>query len=208
MMTKLESDAGGLPMRRPSWIVIALVAALLCALTRPGGAQLAPLAHERGAAGLGLALRRLPVGARVLYVTAHPDDEHNGVLVRLARGLGVRTALLTETRGDGGQNYIGPELFDALAALRTEELLAVHRYDGVEQYFGRASDFGFSFSVEETFERWGREETLGDVVRVVRSFRPDVILTLPLEAPGGGQHHQAAARLAREAFRVAADPAR
>src|SRR6266446_5956453 len=126
----------------------------------------------------------------------------------LARPLGVRTALLTLTRGDGGQNYIGPELFDALAVLRTEELLAVHRYDGVEQYFGRASDFGFSFSVEETFERWGREETLGDVVRVVRSFRPDVILTLPLEAPGGGQHHQAAARLAREAFRVAADSAR
>ena len=120
----------------------------------------------------------------------------------------MRTALLTLTRGDGGQNYIGPELFDALAVLRTEELLAVHRYDGVEQYFGRASDFGFSFSVEETFERWGREETLGDVVRVVRSFRPDVILTLPLEAPGGGQHHQAAARLAREAFRVAADSAR
>ena len=194
--------------RRRSRILIALVAALLCALAGPGGAQLAPLAHERGAAGLGLALRRLPVGARVLYVTAHPDDEHNGVLVRLARGLGVRTALLTETRGDGGQNYIGPELFDALAVLRTEELLAVHRYDGVEQYFGRASDFGFSFSVEETFERWGREETLGDVVRVMRSFRPDVILTLPLEAPGGGQHHQAAARLAREAFRVAADPAR
>ncbi len=194
--------------RRSSRIVIALVAAILWAVARPAGAQLASLPHERGAAGLGLALRRLPVGARVLYVTAHPDDEHNGVLVRLARGLGVRTALLTVTRGDGGQNYIGPELFDALAVLRTEELLAIHRYDGVEQFFGRASDFGFSFSVEETFEKWGREETLGDVVRVVRSFRPDVILTLPLEAPGGGQHHQATARLAREAFRVAADPAR
>src|SRR6266511_4404966 len=184
---------GLLVRRRPSRIVIVL-AAVFCALAGPAGAQLASLSHERGAAGLGLALRRLPVGARVLYVTAHPDDEHNGVLVRLARGLGVRTALLTVTRGDGGQNYIGPELFDALAVLRTEELLAIHRYDGVEQFFGRASDFGFSFSVEETFEKWGREETLGDVVRVVRSFRPDVILTLPLEAPGGGQHHQASAR--------------
>ena len=92
--------------------------------------------------------------------------------------------------------------------LRTGELMAIHRYDGVEQYFGRAYEFGFSFSVEETFAKWGREETLGDVVRVVRAFRPDVILTLPLEGEGGGQHHQAAGRLAREAFRAAADPAR
>ena len=84
------------------------------------------------------------------------------------------------TRGEGGQNAIGPELFEALGVLRTGELLALHRYDGVEQYFGRAYEFGYSFSVEETFAKWGREETLGDVVRVVRRFRPDVILTLPL----------------------------
>ena len=112
------------------------------------------------------------------------------------------------TRGDGGQNEIGPELFEALGILRTEELAAIHRYDGAEQYFTRAYEFGFSFSVEETFEKWGREEILRDVVRVVRTVRPDVILTLPLEAPGGGQHHQAAGRLAVEAFRAAADPAR
>jgi hypothetical protein len=112
------------------------------------------------------------------------------------------------TRGEGGQNAIGPELFDALGVLRTGELMTVHRYDGAEQYFGRAYEFGFSFSVEETFAKWGREETLGDVVRVVRAFRPDVILTLPLEGEGGGQHHQAVGRLAREAFRAAADPAR
>ena len=122
----------------------------------------------------------------MLYVTAHPDDEHNGVLVRLSRGLGLRTALLTVTRGEGGQNAIGPELFEALGVLRTGELMALHRYDGVEQYFGRAYEFGYSFSVEETFEKWGREETLGDVVRVVRAFRPDVILTLPLEGDGRG----------------------
>src|SRR6185436_16127522 len=108
----------------------------------------------------------------------------------------------------GGQNEIGPELSFALGVLRTEELAAVHRYDGVDQFFGRAWEFGYSFSVEEIFAKWGHEETLGDVVRAVRSFRPDVILTLPLEARGGGQHHQAAARLAREAFRAAADPAR
>ena len=115
-----------------------------------------------------------------------PDDENNAVLVRLSRGEGVRTALLTLTRGEGGQNAVGPELGPALGVLRTEELMEVHRYDGVEQYFGRAYEFGFSFSVEESFQKWGREETLGDVVRVVRAFRPDVIVTLPLEAAGGG----------------------
>jgi LmbE family N-acetylglucosaminyl deacetylase len=178
------------------------------ALQGAGAGAFEPLAFDRGANGLGLALRRLGTTARVLYVTAHPDDEHNGVLVRLARGLGLRTALLTLTRGEGGQNAIGPELFDALGVLRTGELMALHRYDGAEQYFGRAYEFGYSFSVEETLAKWGREETLGDIVRVVRAFRPDVMVVLPLESVGGGQHHQATARLAREAFRVAADPAR
>src|SRR5206468_10372853 len=185
---------------------------VLCALCLvavvPLHAQLTPIPQAQGGAGLGLALRRLGVTGRVLYVTAHPDDEHNGVLVALSRGRGIRTGLLTLTRGDGGQNAIGPELFEALGVLRTEELSALHRYDGVEQYFGRAYEFGFSFSVEETFQKWGHEDTLGDVVRVVRAFRPDVILTLPLEAPGGGQHHQAVGRLAKEAFRAAADPSR
>jgi LmbE family N-acetylglucosaminyl deacetylase len=176
----------------------------------PGAApaQLEPTHLDRGAVGLGLALRRLGTTARVLYVTAHPDDEHNGVLVRLARGRGLRTALFTLTRGEGGQNEVGPELFDALGVLRTEELLAVHRHDGVEQLFGNAYEFGYSYSVEESFARWGKEETLGDVVGAVRAFRPDVILTLGLDAQAGGLHHQAAARLAVLAFRAAADPAR
>jgi LmbE family N-acetylglucosaminyl deacetylase len=189
-----------------SIVAAALAAVTLAAVTarERAAAQLSPLAYDRGATGLGLALRRLTVTARVLYVTAHPDDEHNGVLVRLSRGRGVRTALLTLTRGEGGQNEIGPELFQALGVLRTEELAAVHRYDAAEQYFGRAFEFGYSYSVEETLERWGREATLADVVRVVRSFRPDVILTLPLEASGGGMHHQAASRLAVDAFRAAA----
>jgi LmbE family N-acetylglucosaminyl deacetylase len=174
----------------------------------PLPSALEPLDFDRGASGLGLALRRVGTTARVLYVTAHPDDEHNGILVRLSRGLGLRTALLTVTRGEGGQNAIGPELFDALGVLRTGELLALHRYDGVEQYFGRAYEFGYSFSVEETLAKWGRDETIGDIVRVIRAFRPDVILALPLQGEGGGQHHQAAAQLARAAFREAADPAR
>lgn len=171
-------------------------------------AQLAPIAQDQGASGLGLALRRLPVSFNVLYVTAHPDDENNGVLTLLSRGLGVRTGLLTVTRGDGGQNEIGPELFQAIGILRTEELAGVHRYDAAEQFFTRAYEFGYSFSVEETLQKWGKEEILDDVVRVFRTFRPDVVLTLSLEAPGGGQHHQTTARLAKEAFRVAADPNR
>jgi LmbE family N-acetylglucosaminyl deacetylase len=170
-----------------------------------GEPPLQPLDLDRGASGLALALRRVGVSGRVLFVTAHPDDEHNGVLVRLSRGLGLRTGLLTLTRGEGGQNAIGPELFEALGVLRTGELEAIHRYDGVVQYFGRAYEFGFSFSAEETFAKWGHDESLGDVVRVVRAFRPDVIVTLPLAGEGGGQHHQAAGRLAREAFRAAKD---
>ncbi|HXK09119.1 MAG TPA: PIG-L family deacetylase [Vicinamibacteria bacterium] len=193
----------------PRRVVLAALAGLLAlAPAAPAESALPPLDLDRGASGLALALRKVGVSGRVLYVTAHPDDEMNGVLVRLSRGLGLRTALLTVTRGEGGQNAIGPELFEALGVLRTGELMALHRYDGVEQYFGRAYEFGFSFSVEETFAKWGREETLGDVVRVVRAFRPDVILTLPHEGGGGGQHHQAVGRLAREAFRAAADPAR
>jgi LmbE family N-acetylglucosaminyl deacetylase len=197
----------GSPRRRV--LLIAALAALAGLVSGvPVRGQLAPVVYDQGAIGLGLALRRLGVTARVLYVTAHPDDENNAVLVHLSRGLGVRTGLLTLTRGDGGQNEIGPELFEALGVLRTEELMAVHRYDAAEQYFSRAYEFGYSFSVEETFEKWGKEATLGDVVKVVRAFRPDVMLTLPLEGAGGGQHHQAAGRIAVEAFRAAADPAR
>src|SRR5262249_22271633 len=188
-------------------LIVAVVSAFLCAPSA-ARAQLRPLPQDEGVNGLALALRHLPTSATVLYVTAHPDDENNGVLVLLNRVRGLDTSLLTLTRGDGGQNEIGPELFDALGVLRTEELAAIHRYDAAAQYFSLAYEFGYSFSVEETFEKWGREATLADVVRVVRMVRPDVILTLPLEAPDGGQHHQAAARLAVEAFRDAADPER
>jgi LmbE family N-acetylglucosaminyl deacetylase len=188
----------------PRLLALAVVLSPAVRAERP----LQPPPLDEGSTGLALALRRLGVTGRVLYVTAHPDDEHNGVLVALSRGRGLRTGLFTLTRGEGGQNEIGTELFEALGVLRTEELAAVHRYDAVDQLFGRAWEFGYSFSVDESFAKWGHDETLRDVVRVVRAYRPDVILTLPLEAKGGGQHHQAAARLAREAFRAAADPKR
>ena len=126
----------------------------------------------------------------------------------LSRGRGLRTALLTATRGDGGQNEIGPELFEAIGILRTEELMAMHRYDGVEQYFTRAYEFGYSFSVEETLQKWGEDEILADFVRIIRTVRPDVVAMMSPRGPGGGQHHQTSGRLTLEAFHAAADPAR
>ena len=167
-----------------------------------------PLDTAQGHVALGLALRHLNNTGIFLQATAHPDDENNGLLVMLNRGQGIRTALATATRGNGGQNEIGPEIFEALGVLRTEELDALHRFDGAEQYFTRAVDFGFSFSVEETFERWGRDATISDFVRLIRMVRPDVIVGMSPDGAGGGQHHQASALLSREAFRQAADPAR
>jgi LmbE family N-acetylglucosaminyl deacetylase len=169
-------------------------------------AQLGLIQEEQGVSGLGLALRKLPGIGSVLYITAHPDDENNALLARLSRGEGHRVGLLTLTRGDGGQNEIGSELFEALGVVRSGELMAVHRFDGVEQFFTRAFEFGYSFSVEETFQKWGRKEILGDIVRVIRTFRPLVIITMNPTGTGGGQHHQASALLAAEAFRLAGDP--
>ncbi|MBI1875696.1 MAG: PIG-L family deacetylase [Acidobacteria bacterium] len=166
------------------------------------------LSDNRGLVGLGLALRKLKTVGIFMQTTAHPDDENNALLAMMSRGMGVRTVLVTATRGDGGQNEIGPELFDALAVLRTEELLAAHRLDGAEQYFTRAVDFGFSFGIEETFEKWGRQEILGDFVRWIRTIRPDVVVTLRPDGQSGGQHHQASAVISAQAFREAGDPSK
>jgi LmbE family N-acetylglucosaminyl deacetylase len=155
-----------------------------------------------------MAIRQLGAGASYMEVTAHPDDENNGLLVMLNRGRGLRTSLLTVTRGDGGQNELGPEILEALGILRSAELMAMHRYDGAEQYFTRAYEFGYSFSVEETLEKWGKEEILADIVRIIHTGRPDVVTHLPTTGEGGGQHHQTTGRLAREAFEAAADPER
>jgi len=157
---------------------------------------------------LGVVLRQLNSAGVFMMATAHPDDENNALLALLAKGQGHRAVLVTATRGDGGQNEIGPELSDALAVLRTEELLAAHRLDGAEQFFTRAVDFGYSFSRQETFDRWGEEEILADFVRLIRTVRPDVVAGLSPEGQGGGQHHQASAILAREAYAAAADPTR
>ena len=189
-------------------VAVATAAAWTSGAWQPVAAQITPLHYDQGAIGLGLALRHLPNDGAILMVTAHPDDENNALLVKLNRGLGLRTALLTVTRGDGGQNEIGPELFQGIGILRAEELLLVHKYDGAEQYHTRAFEFGYSFSDEETFQKWGREEILEDVVRVVRKVRPDVIVTMPRRGTEGGQHHEASAQLGHEAFAAAADPKR
>jgi LmbE family N-acetylglucosaminyl deacetylase len=188
-------------------LLIVLVAAGAIGVSRPHAQmRVAPLDDKRGHIALGLVMRHLGNTGIFMMATAHPDDENNALLVMLNRGQGYRTALATATRGNGGQNEIGPEIFEALGVLRTEELAAVHRFDGAEQYFTRAVDFGFSFSVEETFEKWGRDEILGDFVRLIRTVRPDVIAGLSPTGNGGGQHHEASAILAREAFKAAADP--
>ena len=186
-----------------------LVGGLLAAVSLSTDAQMrvAPLDMSQGHVALGLAIRHLGNTGIFMQATAHPDDENNGLLVMLNRGQGYRTVLATATRGNGGQNEIGPEIFEALGVLRTEELAALHRFDGAEQYFTRAVDFGFSFSIEETFQKWGRQEILGDFVRLIRMTRPDVVTGLPPEGAGGGQHHQASAIIAREAVKSAGDPA-
>src|SRR5688572_19110103 len=127
-----------------------------------------------------------PEAMRVLWVAAHPDDEDTNLIAWLARGRNVETAYLSLTRGDGGQNLIGNELGEALGVIRTEELLAARRIDGAHQYFGRAYDFGYSKSSAETFAHWPREELLGDVVKVVRAFRPDIIVAFFAETGGHG----------------------
>jgi LmbE family N-acetylglucosaminyl deacetylase len=170
--------------------------------------QLLPVSQLKGEPALELQLRKLDTVGNFMMTTAHPDDENNAMLAYFAHGKGFRASLVTATHGEGGQNEIGPELFVPLAVLRTEELAAAHRFDGAEQYFTRAIDFGYSFSVEETLEKWGHQEILGDFVRMIRTIRPDVIVGFVFDGDGGGQHHQTSSRLTLEAFRAAADGSR
>jgi len=140
----------------------------------------------------------------VLYVAAHPDDENTQLIAYLARGRNYRTAYLSLTRGDGGQNVLGPELGEELGVIRTYELLAARQTDGGRQFFSRAVDFGFSKDYRETLRIWDRDQVLSDVVRVIRKFRPDVVITrFPTEPGGTHGHHTASAVLALEAFKIA-----
>jgi LmbE family N-acetylglucosaminyl deacetylase len=169
-----------------------------------------PLPQDTGEVGLKLELRKLQTTGRLMMVVAHPDDEDGGLLTREARGKGVQTLLMTLTRGEGGQNKTGGTFSDGLGVLRTLELLASDKYYGVEQRFSRVADFGYSKTAEETFQKWGGHDVpLADLVRVIREFRPDVLVARfsGTENDGHG-HHQASAILTKEAFRAAADPSR
>jgi len=169
-----------------------------------------PLPQDTGVLGLKQELLRLQTTARLMQVVAHPDDEDGGMLTLESRGHGVATLLMTLTHGEGGQNKLGSNLFDELGVLRTLELTASDRYYGVEQRFSHVADFGYSKNPEETFEKWhGHDVALGDIVRVIRTFRPDVLTTRfsGTERDGHG-HHQASAILTKEAFRAAADSKR
>ena len=161
-----------------------------------------------GAAGILHQILKLHTTASVLLIGAHPDDEDSLFMSKVSRGEHARVGYLSLTRGEGGQNAIGPELFEALGVIRTEELLQARTLDGGEQFFGREFDFGFSKTLEEASRMWGEREVIGDMVRAIRTFRPLVIYSLYGGTPADGHgHHQLAGRLAPLAFRAAADPA-
>jgi LmbE family N-acetylglucosaminyl deacetylase len=159
-------------------------------------------------AELKLAVEKLSVLGSVLYVGAHPDDENTAFLAFMAKGKLVRTGYLSMTRGEGGQNLIGPEQGDELGVIRTQELLAARRVDGAEQFFTRALDFGYSKTSEETMKIWDNDKILSDVVWIVRNFRPDVIVTRFTPTIGGHGNHTSSAILAEEAFNASGDPGR
>jgi LmbE family N-acetylglucosaminyl deacetylase len=152
------------------------------------------------------ALNKLGVLGSVLYIAAHPDDENQGILTYMSKGRHYRAAYLSLTRGDGGQNLLGTEKGDLLGIVRTQELLAARKIDGAQQFFTRAIDFGYSKTADETLSKWDHKTILGDVVKVIRKFRPDIIITRFTEKRGGHGHHLSSAILAEEAFHAAADP--
>ncbi|MCU1300284.1 MAG: hypothetical protein JWQ87_568 [Candidatus Sulfotelmatobacter sp.] len=168
------------------------------------------LPQDQGVVGVRQMLRRLGTTGRLMQVVAHPDDEDGGMLTLESRGRGASVLLMTLNRGEGGQNKIGSNLSDVLGVLRTLELLAADEYYGVQERFSRVADFGFSKSADETFSKWGGHDVaLGDVVRVVRTFRPDVLVArFSGTSRDGHGHHQASSILTQEAFRAAADPKR
>jgi LmbE family N-acetylglucosaminyl deacetylase len=169
-------------------------------LSGPVGAQ-TPVVERDGAAALGVALRQLGTTKRVLMIAAHPDDENTALLAELALGDGADVAYLSLTRGEGGQNLIGPELNEGLGLIRTGELLAARRLDGAQQFFTRAYDYGFSKSAGEAFTQWPRDSLLADVAAVVRAYQPDIVVSVFSGTPADGHgQHQAAGMLARDVF--------
>lgn len=188
-------------MKTRVWFLLVAVAVALRVVGQP---QVQPPSSE-----ILQGIKKLGTIGSVLYIAAHPDDENTRLLAYLANEKKVRTAYLSLTRGDGGQNLIGKEQGEALGLLRTQELLAARRTDGAEQFFTRANDFGFSKNPDETFRFWNRDSILSDVVLAIRRFKPDIIICrFPTTGEGGHGHHTASAILAGEAFEAAANPLR
>src|SRR5215472_15613040 len=198
--------------------VLALIAGV-CGLNPAAFAQLpystsvqpSVVAHEipvnRGSAALWQSLKKLHTRASMIMITAHPDDEDGGMLAYESRGQGARVALLTLNRGEGGANVMSPDYFDALGLVRTMELLAAGRYYGVDQYWTRVIDYGFSKTKAESISRWTHDRVLYDVVKVVRQVRPLVITSVFVGGPSDGHgNHQTAGAMAQEVFRAAGDP--
>ena len=163
---------------------------------------------DSGHVALGLAVRKLNVSGTFMQAPAHPDDETNSLFALFTHGMGLRSVDVQNNRGEGGQNEIGPELFRDIGVLRTSELLAAHRIDGAEQYFTRAIDYGYSFDPEEVVVKWGRDAIVGDYVRLIRTLRPDVLVTMNIQGGGGDRAHEATTILVREAYGAAGDPTR
>ncbi len=185
------------PFIRTSAVAVALLAAPFSLGAQQGAVVLYDLSSALG------------TSARVLMIGAHPDDEDTDLLGWLARGAKVDAAYLSLTRGDGGQNAIGKELGEPLGVIRTEELLAARRIDGARQFFTRAYEFGFSKSAEETYQHWPKDSVFGDVVRIVRAFRPHLIVAVFSGTPRDGHgHHQVSGILAKEAYDASMDTVR
>jgi LmbE family N-acetylglucosaminyl deacetylase len=198
----------------------AVVLVLTCLFTAPLVAQVTPwqttiiaspdahpLPEDRGADGLAQTLKKLHTWASLMMIVAHPDDEDGGMLTLESRGFGARTAILTLTRGEGGQNAMSSEADDALGVIRTNELLLADQYSGTEQYFSRVADYGFSKTIDEAHQKWGRDRVLYDVVRAVRLYHPLVITSVFTgNITDGHGHHQVSGESAQEVFKLAGDP--
>src|SRR5688500_9197908 len=191
------------------WRFVVVLAALALG-TGPVRSQeiLRDLPQDQGAAGTWQKIRKLQTTASAMHTTAHPDDEHGGVLAMLSRGQGARVSLLTLNRGESGDNAIGSELFDGIGLIRTEELLIADKYYGVDnQYFTTMIDYGFSKRLEEALDKWGRENVLRDVVRVIRTDRPLVLIArFQGNSRDGHGNHQTAGLITQEAYKAAGDP--
>ena len=179
----------------------------------PWATSLAPTAdaqslpEDRGADGLAQTLRKLRTWGSLMMIVAHPDDEDGGMMAYESRGQGARTALMTLTRGEGGQNAMSGEAYDALGLMRTNELLLADEYSGTEQYWSRVADFGFSKTKEESLEKWCHDRVLYDVVRAIRINRPLVLTSVFTgNIPDGHGQHQVSGEMAQEAFSAAGDP--